>query len=167
MPADYVDTRHWLPLTYTRCVIASLQTSNLLALTHEERSWTFYGFPLITQRLLALVYKPVCITKYFSLDLFNLFSLTRSHCPLSSWQQSSSSTAYHGSLCPLIEWRLASTTLCWPCPFDPLYHQLSGRHFILPLSGSPLCRDFEASPNPFRASHNKYQVNVSPWFVQF
>ena len=37
-PADYVDTRHWLPLTYTRCVIASLQTSNLLALTHEERS---------------------------------------------------------------------------------------------------------------------------------
>ena len=37
-PADYVDMRHWLPLTYTRCIIASLQTSNLLALTHAERS---------------------------------------------------------------------------------------------------------------------------------
>ena len=46
----------------------------------------FYHFPSIIQRLLALVYKPVHTTEYPSLDLFNLFSLTQSHRPLSSME---------------------------------------------------------------------------------
>ena len=104
VPTDYVDMRHWPPLTHTRCVTASFQTSNLHALTHEERSWMFYRFPLIIQQLLALIYKPVCITEYSNLDLFNLFSFTRF----------SSSTV-----------SLTSSPLCPPSSMEVYVHLLS------------------------------------------
>ena len=50
-----------------------------------------------------------------------------------------------------------------PAPFDPSYHQLSGRPLVLPPSGSPHRRDFEASTNPFRASRNKMYQLGSGW----